>query len=142
MSELAQLLKIGALGALHRGAGPSEIQVWLGVPLARYVNDVGVEIWKYGPLQLTIARDRLKAFKLESSGSEPLPATLQKLDIPTSQLTPYDFIILLDGFDVSWQVDGERSFDRQLCLRTEGGVRAFFDLERRELQSLQMHWED
>jgi hypothetical protein len=98
----------------------------------------GAEIWKYGPLQPTIANDKLEALKLDCLERNPLPTPLQHVEVLPTETPLYAFIDMLDDHGIDWEIDPAYSFDRQLCIRTERRVRAYFDLDHRELQSIQV----
>jgi hypothetical protein len=137
ISTLLQFLASSVLGPLRVGITASKVVEQLGTAFERSVADDGTEIWKYGPLQITLANANLVAVKLDCLAGGALPPPLQDIAIPSPDTTAYAFIDLLDETGVGWEIDSALSFDRQLCILTEGGVRIYFDLDHRELQSLQ-----
>lgn len=137
-SALVRFLGSAALGVLRVGMAPSDIVSYVGCAFARTGGDGSAEIWKYGPLQLTIENGKLGALKLNCLERSPLPMPLHEIEVPPGETTLYAFIDMLDENGVGWEIDTTYSFDRQLCIRTEGGVRAYFDLDHRELQSIQV----
>jgi hypothetical protein len=134
---LEVFLGTSTLGVLRIGSASSSVESWLGITVARTSGDDGVEIWKYGPLQLTVASGELRSIRLDCLDRTEVPAPLQELEILTPDTTPYALVDALDQCGIAWEIDPAHSFDRQLCIRTEGGVRAYFDVDHRELQSLQ-----
>lgn len=133
-----QFLSSAVLGELRIGISCAEVVSQMGPAVARSVTDKGGEIWKYGPLQLTIANDKLKALKLDCLERSSLPTPLQHVEVLPAETPLYAFIDMLDDHGIGWEIDPAYSFDRQLCIRTEGRVRAYFDLDHRELQSIQV----
>ena len=137
-SALARFLSSAALGGLRVGISCSEIVGQMGPAFARSVADEGTEIWKYGPLQLTIKNGKLGALGLDCLERSPLPTPLQEVEMLPPETTLYTFIDMLDEHGIDWEIDPTYSFGRQLCMRTEGGVRTYFDLDHRELQSMEV----
>lgn len=135
---LIQFLSSATLGALKVGLSSDELVRELGPAWDTSKPSGGAVIWKYGALQVTIKDGRILQLLLSCLDRSPLPASLDEVTVPPPETTLYAFLELLDEHDVSWQVDPKFSFDRQLCILTGGGVRAYFDLDRPKLHSLQV----
>jgi hypothetical protein len=137
-SVLMQFLSSATLGALKVGLPSDQVVRQLGLAWDTSEPSGGAVIWKYGPLQVTVKDGRILRLLLSCLDQSPLPVALDEVTVPPPDTTLYAFLALLDEHDVPWQVDPKYTFDRQLCILTGGGVRAHFDLDRRDLQSLQV----
>jgi hypothetical protein len=136
-SALLGFLENAALGTLSIGISSSEVVSHIGVAVTRAATDSSAEVWKYGPLQLTVENGKLRALKLNCLDRSPLPSSLREFEVPSPETTLYALIDVLDEHGIGWELDPTYTFGRQLCVRTNGNVRAYFDLDHRELQSLQ-----
>ena len=135
---LARFLASATLGVLRVGLPSGDLVELLGSALARHtVEGSEREVWKYGPLELTVANNRVAALKIAILDRLPLPTPLEDVALPIPEIPLYDFIQCLEDSGVGWEIDSAYTHDRQLCILTNGGVRGFFDLDHRELQSLQ-----
>lgn len=135
---LIHFLSTASLGGLKVGLSSDELVRELGPAWDTSKPIGGAVIWKYGALQVTIKDGRILQLLLSCLDRSPLPTSLDEVAVPPRDMTLYAFLELLDEHDVSWQVDPKSSFDRQLCILTGGGVRAYFDLDRRTFHSLQV----
>ena len=136
-SHFLQFLATGVLGGnLRPGAPVSAVEKLLGTAFARY-TDTGsaVEIWRYGPLQITISPHTVMRYKIGITERDSLPRPLAAIALPSPELTPYELFEALNGAAIAWEVYPKLSFDRQLCILVESRVQVHFDLDRRELQS-------
>jgi hypothetical protein len=70
-------------------------------------------------------------------GRLPAPAELG-IELPKPDSTPYDICAFLDDAQIEWEIDQRWTFDRQLCLATRAGVRFYFDIGSRELESVRL----
>ena len=134
---VVEFFRSATLGRLRVGISASDIERHLGTAFSRTTYEVDTEVWKYGPLQLTILEGKLHRLKLDCLDESRLPHVLQNVVVPSAKTTVYSLIDMLEEHDIDWQIDPAHSFERQLCLLTASGVRAYFDLDHCELQSLQ-----
>jgi len=137
-AKIVQFLRGAALGDLRIGLSASEVTRALGSSLARCQVGPTSEIVKYGPLEITIDDGKVGRLKLSCLESAVLPGPLQEIAVPPAETTLYEFLEDLEKHQIGWEIDATYTFGRQLCIQTEAGARAYFDLDNRELQSIQV----
>src|SRR5262245_16388501 len=98
-------LRSGTLGALRLGASSSDVERELGLAFSRSRSDTRTEIWKYGPLQVTVVNGKVSRLTLSCLDQSPLPAVLRDVTVPSPKTTVYSIIDMLDEHDISWQID-------------------------------------
>jgi hypothetical protein len=138
MCEFHDFLKTGELGCIVIGAYRKNIESILGNPELYAKVRPNIDIWKYGDLELTFDEGKITRIKISLEEITPqLPTQLVKEKWLVNRLIQIENLLdIIDRNKISWQVYTEFSFDRQLCLITEGNVCLFLDLDRREFQSM------
>lgn len=138
-THLDRFLATGGIDKVRLDVSAGDVAHFLGPPADRsLLEEEGHEIWKYGPLEVTIFNGRVVSLTLTSLAVSDLPKVIDDISVPPPQTTLYQFVADLDEAGVVWEIDSSYSFERQVCIRTGGGVRAFFDLDHREFQSMQV----
>ncbi|AFY56811.1 hypothetical protein Riv7116_4389 [Rivularia sp. PCC 7116] len=138
MCNLKDFLKTGKLGKIHIGICIRDVIKILGKPELSTQIKPNIDIYKYGDLELTFDCRIIKQIKISLNHNSPqIPNQLAKEIWSIKQSTKIeDLLDIIDNYEISWRVHEKWSFDRQLCLVTEAEVLLYFDLDRREFQSL------
>jgi len=136
---LLTFFSTGVLGGLARGMTRSELIAVLGDTTDTFQSSSDIEYLRYGPLQVRLDGDQVTQILLNCiAGTETrLPSVFLETELPPPSLELYTILEELDAHQISWSVDQAWSFDRQVCIATVGGVRLYFDLDRRGLQTIQ-----
>lgn len=137
MTDLfVMFLRTAKLDVLELGMPPEGVASFLGSPTQQARSGAG-NVWRYGPVELTLGMNGVTRIKLNLLTEDPPPVAIKALVLPSGK-TIDELLSILGDLDISWQVDVIHTFDRQLCIQTEAGVRVFVDLDQRELQSAQV----
>lgn len=138
MCSLRSFLKTGKLGEIQLGVCLEDVRNILDKPKLSTQVKPNIDIWKYDDLELTFDNGTIKQIKIGLSNTNPkIPNKLAEDVWQVNQSMKIEELLdLIDNYEISWRVNEKWSFDRQLCLVTEGKVFLFLDLDRREFQSL------
>ena len=69
-------------------------------------------------------------------GRRSLPEPLEKVSLPPESTSLRTLLKDLDQSKITWLIDELTSTGKLLCVRTEGGVRIFYDLAGWRLKSM------
>ena len=131
-----ELLKNGEINPFRFGDSRRATIDHAGEPDGEY-HFGEFEVLKYGGKQVYFENGQLVRYV--HNAYEPISVKLcgQALEFSTNT-TIEQFISLCDTFNISWRIDQQRTFDRQLCIATNARTSVIFDLDQMEFAKIEV----
>lgn|GEM_PF-6378839 len=134
MLRLEEFIRTGKVDCFGIDSSIEEILGILGTPEEYMVNGKEIAIYKYGELEFTSKRDKIKQIKFslidvreegsfDSSGDNYVASI--------SVMSFEEMLNLLDSLDIGWQVNERWTMSRQVCISTDSKVNIFYNLNLR-----------
>jgi hypothetical protein len=93
------------------------------------IDNSGTYICSYGNYELTFSDGSLHVITIKLKWSKNLTLEKDMLFKLTDEVNVLEFIEMLNQIHIKWEVAQDLSFLKQIAVKTEGGVKAIFNLD-------------
>jgi hypothetical protein len=140
MATLKEFLLRGRLGGLEAGISVGKVEDLLGAPEATGHLGRRSVIWRYEDLQISFYDGTVSLIGVYPEfGSVALPVPVMPCDYSISRATTSrELREFMRMHAIGLVLDQSLTFDRQICLASEGGVKILLNAEEETLISMQL----